>query len=150
MERLILRGKRVVVLGLARQGMALARFLTSAGARVTVSDRAPAEELRDELQALDALGVHHVLGGHPLSLLDECDLLCLSGGVPPQLEIVQAAITRGIPLSNDSLLTLQAIRVLNLGPVVAITGSSGKTTTTTLVGEMVAASGQTVHVGGNI
>ena len=149
-ERLILRGKRVVVLGLARQGLALARFLTGAGAQVTVSDRALAEERRDERQALDALGVRHVLGGHPLSLLDECDLLCLSGGVPPQLEIVQAAIARGIPLSNDSLLTLQAIRVLDLGPVVAITGSSGKTTSTTLVGEMVAASGQTVHVGGNI
>ncbi|MCB0043686.1 MAG: hypothetical protein KDE23_28560, partial [Caldilinea sp.] len=79
-----------------------------------------------------------------------CDLLCLSGGVPLQLEIVQTAVARGIPLSNDSLLTMQLARARGLGPLVGITGSSGKTTTTTLVGEMVRASGATVHVGGNI
>ena len=69
-------------------------------------------------------------GEDRLTILDGCDLLCLSGGVPPQSPIVRAAIERHIPLSNDSLLTLQTAKLLGLGPVVAITGSSGKSTTT--------------------
>ena len=143
-------GKKIVILGLARQGLALARFFTNAGARTFVSDMADAAQLEAEVACLGDLPVELVLGGHPLSLLDECDLLCLSGGVPAQLEIVQSAIQRGIPLSNDSLLTLQLARASNLGPTIAITGSSGKTTTTTLVGQMLSASNKRVHVGGNI
>ena len=143
-------GKKIVILGLARQGLALARFFVSEGAHVVVSDMANAEKLQGELTTLGDLPVELALGGHPLSLLDGCDLLCLSGGVPPQIEVVQAAIARGIPLSNDSLLTMQRARQLGLGPIIALTGSSGKTTTTTLVGLMLAASGKRVHVGGNI
>lgn len=143
-------GKRVVILGLARQGLALARFFVNAGAQVILSDAAPAEKLATELTRLGDLPVELVLGGHPLTLLERCDLLCLSGGVPPQLPIVRMAIERGIGLSNDSLLTMQLAATCGLGPVIALTGSSGKTTTTTLVGLMLAASGKTVHVGGNI
>lgn len=142
--------KKVVILGLARQGMALARYFVAAGAQTVISDVATADQLEAELARLGDLPVELVLGGHPLTLLDGCHLLCLSGGVPPQLEIVQQAIALGIPLSNDSLLTLQLVRAENLGPVIALTGSSGKTTTTTLVGQMLAASGMVVHVGGNI
>ncbi len=144
------QNRTVLILGLARQGLALCRYFVAAGANVTVSDAAPAEKLGAELAALNGLPVSLALGGHPLSLLDGCDLLCLSGGVPAQLPLVQEAIQRGIRLSNDSLLTLQ----LAPCPVIAITGSSGKTTTTTLVGEMLrhtfAGTGRTVHVGGNI
>jgi UDP-N-acetylmuramoylalanine--D-glutamate ligase len=143
-------GKKVVILGLARQGIALARYFVAAGAQTVVSDVATADKLEAELARLGDLAVELVLGDHPLTLLDGCDLLCLSGGVPPQLEIVQQAIAQGIALSNDSLLTLQLVRASNLGPTIALTGSSGKTTTTTLVGQMLAASGKTVHVGGNI
>lgn len=143
-------GKHVIILGLARQGLALARFFVATGARVTVSDAAPAERLAGEIAALGDLPVELALGGHPLELLDDADLLCLSGGVPSQIDFVQAALRRRIPLSNDSLLTLQLARARGLGPVVAITGSSGKTTTTTLVGKMLAAAGRPVHVGGNI
>lgn len=143
-------GQAIVILGLARQGIALARFFAQAGANVIISDAATADQLDAELAQINDLPVELVLGGHPDTLLDSCDLLCLSGGVPPQIPIVQQAIARGIPLSNDSLLTLQLVRDLNLGPLVAITGSSGKTTTTTLVGQMLVASGRTVHVGGNI
>jgi UDP-N-acetylmuramoylalanine--D-glutamate ligase len=154
MSESLFAGKKVVILGLARQGLALARFFVEAGAHTTISDAAPAEKLTQEITQLGDLPVHLVLGGHPLSLLDECDLLCLSGGVPPQIELVQTAIARGIPLSNDSLLTLQLARSRGLGPLIALTGSSGKTTTTTLVGLMLAASakwrGKAVHVGGNI
>lgn len=152
------KNRSVVILGLARQGLALARFFCKLGARVTISDLAPASRLAPELAALGDLPVTLSLGGHPESLLDGCALLCLSGGVPPQIPLVQTAIARGIPLSNDSLLTLQ----LAPCPVIAITGSSGKTTTTTLVGEMLAASlcpvngdavfgsPRRVHVGGNM
>ncbi len=137
-------------MGLARQGLALARFLVAAGAQVTVSDAAPAEKLAAEIEKLGDLPVRLVLGGHPLALLDECDLLCLSGGVPAQLPVVQAAMAARIPLSNDSLLTLQLAAGRGLGPLIAITGSSGKTTTTTLTGLMLEASGLKTHVGGNI
>ncbi len=143
------RARKIVILGLARQGLALVRFFTRAGAHVVVSDRAPAERLTPELAQLNGLPVETALGDHPFALLDDCDLLCLSGGVPPQIPIVQEAIRRGIPLSNDSLLTLQ----LAPCPVIAITGSSGKTTTTTLVGEMLRqtfGASRQVHVGGNI
>jgi UDP-N-acetylmuramoylalanine--D-glutamate ligase len=149
-SQLELVGKRIVILGLARQGLALARFLVAHGAAVTVSDAAPPEKLQAELARLGDLAVELVLGGHPLTLLDGCDLLCLSGGVPPQLPIVQAAMARHIPLSNDSLLTMQLASQRGMGPIIAITGSSGKTTTTTLVGLMLAAAGKQVHVGGNI
>lgn len=141
-----LSNRRVVILGLARQGTALARYLVGAGARVTVSDLQPAEALGGALAAVADLPVQLVLGGHPLTLLEGTDLLCLSGGVPPDLPIVQAARARGIALSNDSLLTLQRCPALTVG----ITGSSGKTTTTTLVGEMLQAGGRTTWVGGNI
>jgi len=143
-------GRRIVILGLARQGLALARFFCSCGARVAISDLATADSLQSEIDALGDLLVDLALGNHPISLLDGCDLLCLSGGVPPQSPFVQEAAARGIPLSNDSLLTLQIAQRLGLGPVVAITGSSGKTTTTTLVGKMLGHAGREVHVGGNI
>lgn len=139
-------GKRIVIVGLARQGSALARFFCALGARVTITDMRPAEQLDAERAALAALPVAYVLGGHPLTLLDECDLLCLSGGVPPETPLPQEARRRGIPLSNDSLLTLH----LAAAPMIGITGSSGKTTTTTLVGEMLQAAGLSPWVGGNI
>ena len=141
--------RNVVILGMGRQGMALARFFVAAGAEVTLSDVAPADKLAEELDQLGHLAVSLDLGGHSPDLLDDCDLLCLSGGVQLQTPFVQDAIRRGIPLSNDSLLTMQ----LAPCPVIAITGSSGKTTTTTLVGEMLQetfADAHTVHVGGNI
>lgn len=151
-------GKRIVILGLARQGTALARFFLREGAQVTISDIAPADQLAAPLADLaGALGtIRLVLGGHPPELLEHCDLLCLSGGVPPQIPLVAAARRQGIPLSNDALLTLQ----LSPAPAIGITGSSGKTTTSTLVGLMLAASNaaaasraarsSAVWVGGNI
>jgi len=129
-------GRNIVILGLARQGSALARYFVGLGARITVSDAAPAERLEREIAHLGDLPVTLALGGHPLALLDGCELLCLSGGVPADLPIVQEAVRQGIPLSNDSLLTLQEARRRGLGPIIAITGSSGKTTTTTLAGLM--------------
>ena len=139
-------GLNVVVLGLARQGLALSRWLVAQGAQVTASDIQPAEKLPDALRALQGLPVRLELGGHPLSLLDGCDLLCLSGGVPIDLPVVLEARRRGIPLSNDSQLFVERCPAT----VIGITGSAGKTTTTTLVGEMCRAAGRKTWVGGNI
>ena len=115
-----LAGKRVLILGLARQGLALARFCPGAGAYVTMSDRAAADKLGAELAILnemDRRGQRDTGAGRSSRsrLLDDCDLLCLSGGVPPQSPIVQEAVRRGIPLSNDSLLTFQIARRVGWG-----------------------------------
>ena len=138
----------VVILGLARQGAALARFFAARDAEVTISDIRPAEKLEAEMAALEeeGLSIRYVLGEHPLTLLEDCGLLCLSGGVPLDLPIVAAARERGIPLSNDA----QEFVARCPAPIVGITGSAGKTTTTTLVGKMLEAEGFTVWVGGNI
>lgn len=147
----------VVILGMARQGMAMARFFLARGFQVTVSDLRSAEQLKAACDELAQYAAAHaaaglqpalrtVLGAHPLTLLDGADLLCLSGGVSLTAPIVQEAVRRGIRLSNDAQLTLLHCPA----PIVGITGSAGKTTTTTLVGLMLQAAGFTVHVGGNI
>jgi len=130
-------GRRVVVLGLARQGTALARWLAGQGAQVTVSDAKPASALGDALRSLEGRSIRFELGGHPLSLLDRCDLLCLSGGVPIDLPIVVEAVKRGVPLANDAQLFVERCPATIIG----ITGSAGKTTTTALVGEMARSAG---------
>jgi UDP-N-acetylmuramoylalanine--D-glutamate ligase len=124
----------------------LARYFCAQGDRVVVTDLCPASALEKQIADLAGKPIEYVLGSHPLTLLDECDLLCLSGGVPPETPLPKQARKRGIALSNDSLLTLR----LSPTPVVGITGSSGKTTTTTLVGNMLKTSGFRTWVGGNI
>lgn len=125
-------GKRVVILGAARQGVALARWLTKHGARVTLSDRRAEESLASARASLQGLSVEWVFGGHPLEMLDDADILCLSGGVPTTLPIVGEAAKRNIELSNDTQIFMEAVPCKTVG----ITGSAGKTTTTTLVGQM--------------
>lgn len=136
----------MVILGLARQGKALARFFAGRGARVVVSDRREAAALEPMLEELAGLDVEYAFGGHPLSLLDGADLLCISGGVPADLPLVQEARRRGIPVTNDAQEFLRRCPA----PVIGITGSAGKTTTTSLVGQMVREAGFTTWVGGNI
>jgi UDP-N-acetylmuramoylalanine--D-glutamate ligase len=135
-----------VVLGLARQGLAVTRWLKDQGAQVTVSDSKPEADLQDPIGSLRDLDVTFVLGGHPLSLLDECDVLCLSGGVPIDLPVVLEAQRRGVPLTNDAQLFVERCPA----PIVGITGSAGKTTTTALTGEIFKAAHHTTWVGGNI
>jgi UDP-N-acetylmuramoylalanine--D-glutamate ligase len=140
-------GRRILILGAARQGMALARWLARHGARVTLSDSRPLDELASARAALADLNIEWAAGGHPLELLDHTDVLCLSGGVPLTLPMVQEAVRRGIPLSNDTQIFMEVAPCKTLG----ITGSAGKTTTTTLVGDMARiAMGERAHVGGNI
>ncbi len=125
-------GKRVVILGAARQGLALARWLAQHGASITLSDMRPESELAEARRTLEGVQVQWICGGHPLELLDGADVLCLSGGIPMKLAIVQEAIRRGIPLSNDTQIFMEVVPCKTVG----ITGSAGKTTTTALVGEM--------------
>ena len=125
-------GKRVLILGAARQGLALARWLSIHGAHVTLSDSRSVDDLHIARESLAEFQITWALGGHPLELLDSTDVLCLSGGVPLTLPIVAEAIQRGIPLSNDSQIFMEVVPCRTIG----ITGSAGKTTTTTLVGQM--------------
>jgi UDP-N-acetylmuramoylalanine--D-glutamate ligase len=125
-------GKRVTILGGARQGQAAAHWLARHGARVTVNDRRSEAEMATARQALADTPVTWVLGGHPLEMLDTTDILCLSGGVPLDNPLVIEAVRRGIPLTNDTQIFMEAAPC----PTVGITGSAGKTTTTSLLGEM--------------
>lgn len=141
-----LAGLRVVIVGLGREGTALAAYLARHGFAVTVTDSQPIEKLGSAPAALTEAGVSLILGGHPLSLLDEADLIFVSPGVPLETPFLEAAQSRYIPLSTESRLFCY----LCPAPILAITGSSGKTTTTTLLGKIMEASGQKTWVGGNI
>jgi UDP-N-acetylmuramoylalanine--D-glutamate ligase len=123
-------GKKVLVIGIARQGIALARYLSQHGAQVVVNDRRPLKQLAEAQEALADEQIQWVCGGHPIAILEDIDLLCISGGVPSDLSIVLEAANCGIPISNDSQIFLEKCPC----KVIGITGSAGKTTTTTLVG----------------
>ena len=126
------KNTHTLILGAARQGIALARWLSRHGSHVTLSDLRSLEQLASARASLADTNVEWAAGGHPLELLNNTDVLCLSGGVPLTLPIVQEAIKRGIPLSNDTQIFMEVAPCKTIG----ITGSAGKTTTTTLVGEM--------------
>ncbi|MDH5606854.1 MAG: UDP-N-acetylmuramoyl-L-alanine--D-glutamate ligase [Anaerolineae bacterium] len=143
----------MIILGAARQGTALARYLAVQGASVTLTDMRASQELNTAQEALKDLEIQWVLGEHPDNLLDGASLVCPSGGVPLTIPFLQQARSRGIPFSNDSQIFLQAAPC----PAIGITGSAGKTTTTTLVGRIAHAavdSGEAQYqhafIGGNI
>lgn len=125
-------GKKYVVIGAARQGLALSQYLASHSAKVILTDSRPETELAAELDLLQGQNIEFALGGHPLNLLDGADFVCPSGGVPLTIPFVEEALNRQIPLSNDSQIFLENCPAT----VIGITGSAGKTTTTALVGEM--------------
>ncbi|MDP2055885.1 MAG: UDP-N-acetylmuramoyl-L-alanine--D-glutamate ligase, partial [Acidobacteriota bacterium] len=136
-------GLPVLVVGAARSGVAAARLLARRGATVTLTDRKP-----DIPEAADlaAAGVRLELGGHLLRSFEAANLVVMSPGVPLDLPEVQRARSLGIPVIGELELASRWLR----GPIVAITGTKGKSTTTTLVGRMLAAAGRRVLVGGNI
>ncbi len=143
------QGKRVVIIGAARQGLALARYLALHGAHILLNDRRPAVEMetaRTSLSDLPPETVDFVFGGHPLDVLEGADVLCPSGGVSLQMPLVEEARRRGIRLSNDSQIFLEAAPCRIIG----ITGSAGKTTTTTLVGRMASEDGRMKDAGGKV
>ncbi len=139
------RGKRITIIGAAREGTALAAFLHEKGATVTLSDIKPREALNAHLDAVRDLPINLVLGGHPEAILD-ADVVFVSPGVPLDIPILREARLQGIPLSSETRLFFR----LCPAPIIGITGSSGKTTTTAMVGEMLKAAGYNTFVGGNI
>ena len=141
-----LGNQQVVVVGLGRSGVAAARLLVNRGAQVTVTDRAPADALKPSVGALDGFGVKLKLGRHDASDFESADLVVLSPGVPHTLPMLEPAWARGTPVIGEMELAAGCISE----PIVAVTGTNGKTTTTELVGRMLKNSGKNVFVGGNI
>jgi len=141
-------GKHMVIVGAARQGLALAKYLIRHGVRVTITDQKEDAVLSADQQKFQEGEVNWMLGGHPIKLLDDADFLSLSGGIPLSIPLVQEAVQRGIPLTNDSQVFMDLVTC----PVIGITGSAGKTTTTLLVGKMMEDAYGDNHtwIGGNI
>ncbi|MEW6321252.1 MAG: UDP-N-acetylmuramoyl-L-alanine--D-glutamate ligase [Acidobacteriota bacterium] len=136
-------GQRVVVVGAARSGLAAAELLARRGARVTLTDMKADLPGADRLRAA---GIALELGGHRDATFDTADLVVTSPGVPPELGPLARARARGVPVIGELELASRWLR----GPILAITGTKGKSTTTTLVGRMLEAAGRRVLVGGNI
>ena len=141
-----LKDKRVLVVGLGKSGVASALFLKAHGARVTVSDTKSGDELRNEIPVLLDHGITVETGGHGDRTFRGQDLIVVSPGVPVDAPPLAQARALGESVIGEIEL---AARFLP-GPIVAITGSNGKTTTTTLTGEIMTAGGLTTLVGGNI
>jgi len=141
-----LKDKRVLVVGLGKSGVASALFLKSRGARVTVSDSKPEAELRNEILLLLEHGVTVETGGHGDRTFRGQDLIVVSPGVPFDAPMLVQARNLGEKVIGEIELAAQFLP----GPIAAITGANGKTTTTTLAGEILAASKLPVLVGGNI
>lgn len=141
-----LSGKKILVAGLGKTGVALCKFLAPRGALVTVTDTAPAAALEPALAEVRELVADLELGQAQPTGWKEAELIIPSPGVPLELPWLQQAIAAGIPLLGELEL---ASRFLTR-PVLAVTGTNGKTTTTTLVAEMLRASGKRVLLGGNI
>jgi len=141
-----LKNRKVLVVGLAKTGLAAARFLKKQGAQVTAADLLTQDQLGPCAEQAQVMGVSLELGPHKTEIFSRCDLIVLSPGVPHTIGPLLAARKAGIPVIGELEL---AVRHIN-EPIVAITGTNGKTTTTNLVGEMLKGSGFEVFVGGNI
>ena len=138
--------KKVLVLGLAKSGESAARLLDQLGAIVTVNDGKPFEE-NPAAQSLLEEGIKVVTGGHPLELLDEdFALMVKNPGIPYSNPMVEKALEKGIPVLTE----VELAYLVSDAPIIGITGSNGKTTTTTMIGEVLTAAGQGGLLSGNI
>lgn len=143
------QGRKILVIGAARQGLAASRYLAKHKAEVLLNDFLPSSEFPDITEQFEGLSVSFHFGDHPLRLLQGIDLVCVSGGVPLTLPIIGQARKEGIPLTNDSQIFMEAVKA----PVIGITGSAGKTTTTVITGAIGKSAKEPAHqvwVGGNI
>jgi UDP-N-acetylmuramoylalanine--D-glutamate ligase len=142
-----LSGKRVAVVGLGASGVAAARLCLRRGARVVANDSKPAASLSAEARALEKLGARVVTGGHADARLDEADIIVISPGVPPLAEVA-AAESRGVRVWGEVELAVRSMT--HAAPVVAVGGTNGKSTTTSLVGALLEKHGLRTFVGGNL
>jgi UDP-N-acetylmuramoylalanine--D-glutamate ligase len=141
-----LKDKKIVVVGLGRTGLATAGFLHQHGARVLVTDTAGEKELGDAVDIVREMGVRMELGPHRAASFQNADLIVVSPGVSHTIEPIMQARDRGIPVVGEVELASRFIKE----PIIAVTGTNGKTTTTKLLGRMLKNSGLKVFVGGNI
>jgi UDP-N-acetylmuramoylalanine--D-glutamate ligase len=141
-----LAGARVTVMGLARSGVAACQLLQAAGANVTVADRKESAELTSALGAIDRDHVSVTVGAQYESSLDGADLVVISPGVPYRLAPLEAVRRRGVKVISELELASQFFR----SPILAVTGTNGKSTTVTLIGKFLAESGKRAFVGGNL
>jgi UDP-N-acetylmuramoylalanine--D-glutamate ligase len=141
-----LEGQKLLAVGMGRSGMAVARFAAARGAVVTANDAGPASELGPQIAELREAGISVLAGGHSEKLFLEADIIVLSPGVPPDIAPIQAARRSGIKIVGEAEFASWFLR----GRIIGITGSNGKTTTTSLIGALMGAAGQEVLVGGNI
>ena len=140
------KGQRALVVGLGKSGVASALFLAERGATVAVSDAKAPEQLRDEIPVLLDHGISVETGQHGERTFRDQDLIVVSPGVPFDVPQLVHARERGIPVIGEIELAAQFLK----GHIVGITGSNGKTTTTSLAGDIIAAGGAKTLVGGNI
>jgi UDP-N-acetylmuramoylalanine--D-glutamate ligase len=140
------KGKRVLVVGLGKSGVASAIFLKDRGARVSVSDAKTEDQLPSAIPALLDKGISVETGGHGERTFRDQDLIVVSPGVPSDVLQLERARAQGIPIIGEVELASRFLK----GHIVAITGSNGKTTTTALLGEVIGMGGYEVLVGGNI
>ncbi len=138
--------KNILVVGIGKSGLAVARFASQRGADVTVTDLCDEAALAAHLPELKQLGARLVLGRHPVEIFRQADLIVISPGVPHTIEPLELAREKNIPVMGELEFAVRFIH----DPIVAVTGTNGKTTTTSLLGEMLALSGKKVFVGGNI
>ena len=145
-----LRGKRITLIGLGTRsgGLGVARYLVSQGAVVTVTDMRPAEALAEPLAALSGLPIRFVLGGHQERDFtpERADLIVRNPGVPRRAPLLEVARSHGIPVEMEMSLFFRACSA----PIVGITGTKGKTTVSTLTGEMLRPAFPDVVVAGNM
>jgi UDP-N-acetylmuramoylalanine--D-glutamate ligase len=140
-------GKRVIVVGLGKSGLAAARLCLRRGATVVATDGKPRDALSPEALALESMGATLVVGGHAGARMSEADLVVVSPGVPPLPEIA-AAEAGGVPVWGEVELAVRSLS--HAAPVVAVGGTNGKSTTTSLIGAMLEAHGLRAFVGGNL
>jgi UDP-N-acetylmuramoylalanine--D-glutamate ligase len=145
-ENMDLANKNILIVGLGKSGVAVARFLKSRGASVIATDVADEQELGSTIPLLQEMDVRLEVGSHPGGIFETADLIIVSPGVPHTIEPLRRAASKGIPVIGEIELAYHFIKE----PIVAVTGTNGKTTTTTLLGNMLADSGYKVFVGGNI
>jgi len=141
-----LAGKKILVVGLARTGIATAQFLHAKGSLVTTTEVKPREEMKEAAQELKGMDISTEWNGHQTETFLKQDIIVVSPGVDLNIKPIQKAIQHGVRVISEIELAYHFIHV----PIIAVTGTNGKTTTTLLIGEMLKEDGKKVGVGGNV
>lgn len=140
------KGKRVLVVGFGLSGVAVVRYMCKQGAKVTVTDTKQKTELNDSLKACADLKIEYDLGKHTNKFFHTADLIVVSPGVPLNIKPLEEAREKNVPITTEVELAASVLKE----PLIAVTGTNGKTTVTTLIGEMFKADQKPAFVGGNI